>query len=78
MSAEPDVNDPCDTCSKAEWGTRIPLPGVLITAYEHIECCDNCGVYESDFDAAVALANECRERGLSDRIRCTIDGYDVE
>lgn len=72
----PEEEPFCDTCQGAKWGTSVPLPGVLVTTCQHVETCDECGVYATDFDAAVALAAECRERGLSDRIRHTVDGYE--
>lgn len=69
----------CDSCEAHGWGTRIPLPGVLVTAHGHIERCDACAIYESDLGAAEALAAETARRSgeSTGRIRHFVEGYDA-
>ncbi len=52
----------CATCVEAKFGTRVPMRGILITADDFVERCDDCPIYESDYEAALALAAEVEAR----------------
>jgi hypothetical protein len=64
----------CASCAGHKWGTRIPLPGVVVTAAGTIECCEECGIYANAFDAAQILARQVEARGGGARVSIAVTG----
>ncbi len=67
----------CGSCQHHKWGSRIPLPGVVITADDCVEKCDDCGIYDSDMAAAKAVVDEADKRDSGARVRICLEGYDA-
>lgn len=55
----------CSSCDSAEWGTRVPIPGVLLTVEDRVERCDECSRFTSDDAAQLAFAHELCKRGFA-------------
>lgn len=65
--AEPEEDDEgCSSCDSAEWGTRVPIPGVLLTVEDRVERCDECSRFTSDDAAQLAFAHELCKRGFAE------------
>lgn len=65
----------CEGCAHAAWGTDCPMEGVIIMdGGDVVEKCDECEIYETDLEAAQALAAEHNERECSVRVRIIVEG----
>lgn len=72
------TEDMCEACARAEYGTLVPMPGVLCMDGNFegcIEKCDDCKIYDSDEAAAYALTQEMSKRGDYGRVQIVVIAY---
>ncbi len=56
-------NELCESCAAAEWESDVPVAGLFISGEGgHVERCDECEIFSSDLEAAIALADEVQRR----------------